>query len=392
MNTQIEDIFLFGFLLSQLFLLISVSLSSLQFAKNYRDENKNKNIDFFPSLSIVIPAYNEERHIKSCLDNIYENEYTKKANVEVVIVNDGSKDGTSTIVAELLKDSKYGFVKYYEKENGKRASAINFGINKASNDIVICLDADTTLDRDALFKIVRPFLDDKVCAVAGQIAVKVQNKSIFEYFQFLEYKLSMEIAKRSDNSLNLLAVISGAFGAFRRTVFNFVNFDEKSLAEDMDITFQLKHLGCKVDYVPEAIAYTLVPTTFSSLFNQRVRWFLGFFQTLLKFLPKLTFRNMTFLVTYLNSIGYMPVFNIILHNILLLGFFYYLIVLPPFYKVLLILTILLLDILVITISNRKLMPIIYYIVETPRKIFLYFFNNIYIIAALLRLIKKDYRW
>src|SRR2546428_517778 len=143
----------------------------------------------YPSLSVLVPAYNEEKVIARTIEGLLETEYPKK---EIIVIDDGSKDKTLEIASSYKSK-----VKVLHKENGGKASALNYGIAFAGGDIVVIVDADTIVGRQALKQVVKGFgRDEKVAAVAGNIKVR-NRKNWITWCQALEYVAGIEIIRRA---------------------------------------------------------------------------------------------------------------------------------------------------------------------------------------------------
>lgn len=377
------------------FILISflyVVFSILFFIFNkFKKSKYNRN--YYPSVSIVIPAYNEQDNISESLDRLISNPYRNFADFEIIVVDDGSTDRTSEIVREYSK--KFSFIRLAEKkQNEKRAAALNYGIKQSVHEIIICLDADTVLKEDSIFNIVIPFQSKDVKAVAAHIEVKL-GRSVLELFQYLEYKFTMSIEKRLQNSLNFITCVSGAFGAFHRSLFNEVMFDKDSLAEDTDLTFAIKQRGYKIEYAPDAIAVTKAPNTLKNLYKQRVRWLLGLFQVFLKYKNVLLCfnkcnRSFFFSFWYMLTFGF--VYNYIFSNVLLISFFYFMFHLPLQKFLFLVFIVISIDITVFSILGKEMNKKRFGLIDISRKLFFYIFNNFVLVSALYRLKKKQFHW
>jgi cellulose synthase/poly-beta-1,6-N-acetylglucosamine synthase-like glycosyltransferase/peptidoglycan/xylan/chitin deacetylase (PgdA/CDA1 family)/spore germination protein YaaH len=230
-----------------------------------------------PMVSIIVPAYNEEinacRTVKSLLQQDYPN-------LRIVFVDDGSTDHTYKKVEDEFIDNPH--VQVHTKPNGGKASALNYGVNIADSDFVVCIDADTQLKRDAVSQLMKKFTDGTVGAVAGN--VKVGNEvNLITRWQSIEYITSQNFDRRAFGLLNCITVVPGAIGAFRKNaVIRSGAFTTDTLAEDCDLTMRLHRNGYKVKNCNEAISYTEAPETMRQFMKQRFRWSFGVMQSFWK--------------------------------------------------------------------------------------------------------------
>lgn len=174
-------------------------------------------------------------------------------------------------------------VSFYRKENGGKAMALNYGIEKSNSDIVICIDADSILKEDALWHLTLPFANLKVGAVGGNVKV-VNRDKLLNLHQAVEYIVGLNIQRRAFSHIGCMQVISGAIGAFRRSVLTEIGgYSDDTLVEDMDITIAVSKAGYEVIFAPQAIAYTEAPESIKDFMKQRYRWTLGGFKVLKKY-------------------------------------------------------------------------------------------------------------
>ena len=262
--------------------------------------------DFAPGVSIIVPAYNEEKVILQTIASLIAQTYAGP--LEIVVVDDGSRDATMDVVVE-----RYGghpLVSAYRKENGGKASALNFGIARAQHEIVIALDADTLFDDDTVAELVQPLADPWVGAVAGN--AKVGNRiNLVTRWQALEYVISQNFDRRAFSLLDCITVVPGAVGAWRRSlVLKVGGFKEDTLAEDQDLTLAIRREGLSVAYADGAVAYTEAPDTLRGLAKQRFRWSFGTLQCTWKH------RDAFFRRRY-GSLGFIGLPNVFLFQLLL---------------------------------------------------------------------------
>jgi cellulose synthase/poly-beta-1,6-N-acetylglucosamine synthase-like glycosyltransferase/spore germination protein YaaH/peptidoglycan/xylan/chitin deacetylase (PgdA/CDA1 family) len=230
-----------------------------------------------PLVSIIVPAYNEEVNAVKTVRALLNTSYP---NVEVMFVDDGSGDRTCSLVKEaFVADPRVTVV---AKPNGGKASALNYGIQRAGAEFVLCVDADTNLEVDAIGVMMKYFSEPSVGAVAGN--VKVGNESgLLTRWQALEYITSQNFDRRAFDLLNCITVVPGAIGAFRKNdVLKAGGFTDDTLAEDCDLTIRLLRSGLRVRYASTAIARTEAPETVRMFLKQRFRWSFGIMQSLWK--------------------------------------------------------------------------------------------------------------
>ncbi|HVP86162.1 MAG TPA: glycosyltransferase [Rhizomicrobium sp.] len=235
-------------------------------------------------VSVIIPAYNEENVIAATVRRILASTYRR---MEVIVIDDGSKDGTFSVLKEHFSD--HPAITLLSVANGGKANALNVALSHARGDVVVALDADTQFNPDTISRLVRWFGDAEVGAVAGN--AKVGNRiNMITRWQALEYIVAQNLERRALAALGTLTVVPGAVGAWRRSAIEQIGgFRSDTVAEDQDLTIALQRVGYKVLFDSSAIAWTEAPTTFRGLAKQRFRWAYGTLQCLWKY-RKLTFR------------------------------------------------------------------------------------------------------
>jgi len=238
--------------------------------KVFKDPKPMKKL---PKVSILVPAYNEEKNIASTLKSLLRLNYPKKK-LEIIAINDGSTDNTLQI---MKKFRKYG-VKVIDKPNGGKASALNVGLKKANGEIIVCMDADSIVSRNALRNAIGYFKDPSVGAVASSLKV-YKPKTFWQKLQLIEYFYNIFLRKVLA-LMDSVFVVPGPFGLYRREALEKVGgWDEKSITEDMELTFRLQKAGYKIETCLKSIVYTKTPETLKRLIKQRVRWYRGFIIT-----------------------------------------------------------------------------------------------------------------
>ena len=329
------------------FLFLSVIVGSLDLYKRNRQE-KFKSIlptDYYLPISIIVPAHNEEITVVDTVRSLLALDYRS---YEIIVVDDGSSDATSEVLAEAFdmhvvhrpirrriecrrEECVYETsaqkvpLTLIRKENGGKADALNMGINASTFPYFICMDADSVLQYDSLRRIAQPVLEDgKVVAVGGIVRisndVELENgrvkryrlpRSILAFMQVLEYDRSFLASRILFDRFNGSLIISGAFGLFKKDmVIAAGGYDNKTMGEDMELVVKL-HEYCTINgidyairYATDAICWTQVPERLRDLCKQRKRWYLGLFQSMYK--HRIMFCNYRFgAVSYVSYIYFL---------------------------------------------------------------------------------------
>jgi cellulose synthase/poly-beta-1,6-N-acetylglucosamine synthase-like glycosyltransferase len=276
--------------------------------------------DALPPLSVLVPAYNEEVSIVASVQSFLTLEYPRH---EVVLVSDGSKDGTierlvdaydlyevppafpvyvpTKTVRAYYRSRRYSKLLVLDKDNGGKADALNAALNAARYPYVLAVDADTLIESDALLRLARPFLmGGHVAAVGGTIRVanacRVEHGRVVEArvdgrwlpgIQVVEYLRAFLFGRLGWNRLGGNLIISGAFGLFRREyMLTLGGYKTGNITEDMDLVVRLhrylkeRQLPDTMPFVPDPVAWTEVPTSISELGRQRERWHRGLIATM----------------------------------------------------------------------------------------------------------------
>ncbi len=235
------------------------------------------NSSYQPFVTVVIATYNEEKVIAKTIRSILDSDYRE---FEVIVVDDGSKDGTSKVMEETFY--KHPKVRLIQKENGGKSSAMNLGFQQSRGEIIVTLDADTIIAQDAISLMIRHFEDHNVAAVSGN--VKVGNRrNLLTTWQHVEYITGFNLERRAFDELNCITVVPGAIGAWRKkNVVESGYLSEDTLAEDTDLTITFLRQGHRIVYEEKAYAFTESPEDVKSLIKQRYRWSYGTLQCLWK--------------------------------------------------------------------------------------------------------------
>ncbi len=229
------------------------------------------------TVSIIIPAYNESKGIARTIKSVLSLDYPE-GKLEVIIVDDGSRDNTYELAKRFASD-KNPKVRVFRKKNGGKGSALNLGISKADGEIIITMDADTFVRKDALKVMIGYFYDEDVMAVSPSMGV-YKPKGIWGRILQIEYYMGVFLRK-SFATVNAIHITPGAFSAYRKNFFlEHGGFDEHNLTEDLEVALRIQSKYGIIENAEKAVAYTYSPESFKALLYQRRRWYSGLIQNL----------------------------------------------------------------------------------------------------------------
>lgn len=306
--------FLFLLILRYLFLLWFSFMQQVEFIRE-ADQGM-----FYPFVSVLVPAYNEERVIERSLMSLLKQDYPS---FEVIVIDDGSADLTFLTAQKLAGDYGAARIRVVRQPNRGKAAALNLGISVARGELVLCMDADSEMVEGTINKMVRHFVDPEVAAVAGN--VKVRNRdSLWTRLQALEYIEGLNMVRKAQGFFRSVNIIPGPIGMFRRDILLAVGgYEDDTFAEDADLTLKLVAFGYGIRYEPDAISMTEAPAELTELIKQRYRWTRGILQSMKK-RPEILFQPWKSLTTFF-ILWYMmfeavlwPVMNIFA-NVFLIG-------------------------------------------------------------------------
>lgn len=304
---------------------LSLNLVALVTMKRYLDRHALDSLahpysGLEPPISLLVPAYNEEATIVASIRSLLQLEYPE---YEVVVINDGSRDGTLKALIDefrmlpfpqayrqqldckdirgIYRSAAFANLMLIDKENGGKGDALNAGINAARFPLFCAVDADSILQRDSLRRVVEPFLEDPTMIASGG-TVRVANgcrveagflvdvslpKKLLPLFQIVEYLRAFLFGRLGWTACNAVPVISGAFGIFRRDrVIEVGGYRSDCLGEDMELVMRLHRLNrlarrpYRISFVPDPICWTEAPETLQVLKSQRIRWQRGLSESL----------------------------------------------------------------------------------------------------------------
>ena len=238
-------------------------------------EDKPEKIKGYPSITIGIPAHNEKNTINGAIESLLNLNYPKNK-VEIIVVDDGSTDGTSDAV------KKFKNVILIRQENAGKANALNTAIKNSKGKLFACLDSDSRVERDALVNLIHHFSDPKTASVICAVRVD-KPRNIIEKLQWYEYLFSAFV-RRLLSKMNSLNMTPGVFSVYRRNVLvNLGGFDEGGLTEDFEMAMRLHKNGYNIKIENKSVGYTAAPRDLRSLIRQRERWARGYIYNGIKY-------------------------------------------------------------------------------------------------------------
>ena len=225
-----------------------------------------------PTIGLLLVGHNDATALRPCVLALAEQSVMlNRSQVQIVVVDDGSTDSMLRIARDLREAGLIDDLLHVAMRGGKSAG-VNLGLTMCRGEIVVILDIDTTLDRDALEMLVPYFSDPRVGGVGGDLGVRNGGASVVTRCQQIEYLIAISLGRRIGDLLGLLTIVSGAFGAFRRCAVLGVGGPDGEVGEDADLTMKLRRAGWRIRFAPDARALTHVPETIAGLIAQRLRW------------------------------------------------------------------------------------------------------------------------
>lgn len=322
------------------------------------------NSALYKPVSILSPAFNEEKTIINSVESLLQLHFS---NYEVIVINDGSKDNTMALLKEhfdlypidipsemplkharirnVYKSPRFDNLKVVDKENGRKADALNAGINISSKELICSIDADSILEPDVLTKLLKAFVEEEgVIAVGGIIRIAngctIENnlikkvdlpRSYLGRIQTVEYLRSFLFGRVGWDYFNSLLIISGAFGVFsRKAVMEVGGYLHETVGEDMELVVRMhrhyreKGIPYKVRFMPEPVCWTEVPENWGVLGKQRNRWQRGLADTLMR--HRVMFMNPRYGPLGIFAVPYFVVVEMLGPLIEIFGFLYFLLI------------------------------------------------------------------
>ena len=254
----------------EVFILVSYFEEKDEFIPE-KGKDKGRMPGKFPSVTIVVPAWNEGQTITGTVESLLALDYPKNR-LDIFIVDDGSTDDTLLYAKKFETNPQ---IRIFSKPNGGKFTALNLGIKECKSDLIGCLDADSFVDKDALKEIIPYFDNPEVMAVTPSVQIH-KPSNILQKLQATEYMIG-EFTRKVFSRLNGLYVTPGPFSIYRHKIFEVIGeFVHGYQTEDMEMAMRLQANSMKIENSHTAYVYTVSPATPRALYKQRVRWVSGF--------------------------------------------------------------------------------------------------------------------
>jgi len=250
-------------------------MSFLEKRKKIKHE-ENRQIEMYPSVTIAIPCWNEEKTVAATIKSLLALEYPQDK-LKIIVVDDGSKDNTYAI-AEKFQTEHPAMIRVFKKENGGKHTAMNLALEHTDTELFGCLDADSFVKPVALKVIVSYFNHDKeVMAVTPCIHIR-SPKTLVQRVQAVEYLMGTFLRK-AYGELDAIQVTPGPFSIFKKEVFDKIGpYKKAHNTEDFEITLRMHKHHMKIMNSHKATVYTVGPATFRGFLRQHLRWARGFLE------------------------------------------------------------------------------------------------------------------
>ena len=270
---------------------------------------------YTPKVSIIVPAWNEGDGVITTVEALLKSAYK---NIEILVVDNASTDKTEENVKALIARHKIASkslpksevikIKYYYEGAQGKGHALNLGLEMATGEIIMSIDADCYVPAETVGNFVKYFRDPKVMAAVGNVRIG-NTDTVIGVVQYLEFLFSFYF-KKAESLVNTIYIIGGAAGAFRREVFEQLGgYSTTNITEDIELSMRIQAAGMRIAYANDAYVFTEGAVTLTGLMKQRLRWKRGRFETLVEhkymFFSRKKEHNklLTFLILPLTMLG-----------------------------------------------------------------------------------------
>lgn len=261
--------------------LIATTFYVLTYRESLREKTPPYTDKELPTVTILIPAYNEEKTIEKTIDSIMQSDYPKKK-FKIILINDGSTDNTLEKMKQAEKKYSSKKIEIINKKNEGKATSMNKALKKVKSEIVFSMDADTEVPSQSMKNMVKYFKDPDVMCVSPAIVTK-KPKNLLQRVQYIEYVIGLFLRK-TFAALNAVHITPGAFSAYRKSFFDkYGSYEVGNITEDLELAMRIQFKDYKIQNSPESPVYTTPPSKFSHLLKQRRRWYVGLMRNMWKY-------------------------------------------------------------------------------------------------------------
>ena len=257
------------------FFLVTLSYYVLLFYKPKRRPTDSK----FDSVTVIIPAHNEQRYIEACLESVLKAEFN--GSKEIIVVDDGSTDATASIVSTIANKQNNQTIILISQPHTGKAATLNMAISRAKGQLVAIIDGDTEIESNALIEMQKDLEQEKTAATTCPIAVKNRDQGVLMWVHIEQ--LYASLLRSIMTKVNANVINSGQCGMFRKKeLVDCGGFSTFGLSEDMDVAIRLVRAGYHLSFSEGTIAYTNMPESFAWFCKQRARWARGGLNNLMR--------------------------------------------------------------------------------------------------------------
>ena len=292
-------------------------LTFLEKRKKIVRHSMDLELEYYPSVTVTIPCYNEEKTLEKTVNSLLALDYPKDK-LEFFLVNDGSTDNTWEIMKKFENDPN---IKIFNKENGGKYTALNFGLENSKSEFFSCLDADSFVHPQSLKRMMNYFQNDPTTMAVAPSIIVHNPRNILQIAQKVDYDMAV-YTKKMLGFVGGIHVTPGPFSVFRRKVFDDLGpYTKAHNTEDQEIALRMQEHGYKIDHCPDAYVYTTSPNSVMKLIRQRQRWIYGFIRNLVDYrrlLFKTRYGNIAIFTLpsgMISVLGVILLFSTLLYNL-----------------------------------------------------------------------------
>ncbi len=306
----INSIFVFSVIFIWLMLLYQfiLTIGGFLWRNKLSKESYNFSEDDLPSVSVLIPARNEEKVIGKLIESLLQMEYPKEK-IEIIVINDGSDDRTEEIVRNfILKDKRIRILNIPKEESGKgKGEALNKGLKEAKNDVIAVYDADNIPDPDSLYKLCGALIsEEKLAGCVGKFRAYNKGRNLLTRLINIESIAFQWIIQAGRWFFVKISFIPGTnFVIWRRVIEELGGWDRKALTEDSELTFRIYEKGYRIKFLPVVTSWEQEPERLKTWIRQRTRWAMGNSYIISKYLKKIFKTKLNFSLIELLNLVYL---------------------------------------------------------------------------------------